>query len=86
MAVWNTGPIENNAVSGSRPTVSTTVIIVNESATQSVVVLTQGYNLSGTRALFVLSQDGFCRVRCCRRIIIVILIPLSLYLQSLAEQ
>lgn len=57
MAVWNTGPIENNAVNGSRPTVSTTIIIVNESTTQTAVVLTQGYNLSGTRALFILSQD-----------------------------
>lgn len=57
MAVWNTGPIENNAVNGSRPTVSTTVKLTNQSTTQAVVVLTQGYNLTGTRELYIISQD-----------------------------
>lgn len=57
MAVWNTGPIENNAVNGSRPTISSTVIIANQSTTQTVIVVTQGYNLSGIRTLFILSQD-----------------------------
>lgn len=53
MAILSTGPIENNAVSGVRPTQTVTVRIVKNSASGSSTVSIQGYVLSNTRTLYV---------------------------------
>ncbi|WP_248062587.1 hypothetical protein [Paenibacillus silvae] len=47
----STGPIENNAVSGVRPTKQVTIRIVSRVA--AVVVSVQGYVLDTTRTLYV---------------------------------
>lgn len=53
MAILSTGPIENNAVSGVRPTQSVTVKIVKRNAGSSSTVSIQGYVLGATRTLYV---------------------------------
>ncbi|MGC5773953.1 hypothetical protein [Paenibacillus pabuli] len=52
MAILSTGPIENNPVSGVRPTQQVTVRLVSR-AMDSVTVSIQGYVLSTTRTLYV---------------------------------
>lgn len=53
MAILATGPIENGAVSGIRPTQQVTVKIINRDAVNTSTVLIQGYMLDGTRTLYV---------------------------------
>lgn len=53
MAILSTGPIENNEVSGVRPTVQVTVKIDNRDAVNQSAILIQGYNLTLTRTLYV---------------------------------
>ncbi|MDP9699249.1 BclB C-terminal domain-containing protein [Paenibacillus intestini] len=54
MSFLSTGPIENNAVSGVRPTQSVTVRIDNRSEVTSSTVQIQGYYMSGgLRVLYV---------------------------------
>lgn len=53
MAILSTGPIENNAVNGVRPTVQVTVKIDNRDAVNPSAILIQGYNLTLTRTLYV---------------------------------
>ncbi|MDT0124231.1 hypothetical protein Q9R46_16355 [Paenibacillus sp. RRE4] len=53
MAILSTGPIENNAVSGVRPTQQVTVRLVSRATTDAVNVSIQGYVLSTTRTLYV---------------------------------
>ncbi|ETT72325.1 hypothetical protein [Paenibacillus sp. FSL R7-277] len=53
MAILSTGPIENNAVSGVRPTQTVTVRIVKRSAPGSATISIQGYVLGTTRTLYV---------------------------------
>lgn len=53
MAILSTGPIENNEVSGVRPTVQVTVKIDNRNAVNPSAILIQGYNLILTRTLYV---------------------------------
>ncbi|KZZ84245.1 MULTISPECIES: hypothetical protein [Bacillaceae] len=54
MAILSTGPIENNAVAGVRPTQLVTVKIANRDAVNSSTVLIQGFKLTSTRTLYVL--------------------------------
>ncbi len=56
MAVFSTGPIENNPVSGVRPTQQVTIKMVNRDSVNTFTVLIQGYSLNGTRTLYVLEQ------------------------------
>ncbi|MFD2410881.1 hypothetical protein ACFSX3_13415, partial [Paenibacillus rhizoplanae] len=54
MAFLSTGPIENNPVSGVRPTQQVTVKIDNRSVSSAFSVSIQGYYLNaGTRVLYV---------------------------------
>jgi hypothetical protein len=53
MAILSTGPIENNSVSGVRPTQQVTIRLVNRGAVDSVTLSVQGYVLSTTRTLYV---------------------------------
>jgi hypothetical protein len=53
MAILSTGPIENNPVSGVRPTQQVTIRLVSRTAVDSVTVSVQGYVLSTTRTLYV---------------------------------
>ncbi|WP_241680094.1 hypothetical protein [Metabacillus mangrovi] len=53
MAILSTGPIENSPAGGSRPTQTVTVKIDNSSGTDSSTILIQGYQLNGTRTLYV---------------------------------
>ncbi|WP_340025451.1 hypothetical protein MHI24_09850 [Paenibacillus sp. FSL K6-1096] len=53
MAILSTGPIENNAVSGVRPTQTVTVKIAKRNTGGSTTVSIQGYVLNGTRTLYV---------------------------------
>lgn len=53
MSFLSTGPIENNAVGGLRPTQQVTVKIDNRSDTMSSLVTVEGYYLDGTRTLYV---------------------------------
>nr|WP_154957849.1 hypothetical protein [Paenibacillus xylanexedens] len=53
MAILSTGPIENNAVSGVRPTQQVTIRLVSRAAVDAVSVSVQGYVLSTTRTLYV---------------------------------
>lgn len=53
MAILSTGPIENNAVNGVRPTVQVTVKIDNRDAVNPSAILIQGYDLTLTRTLYV---------------------------------
>ncbi|MGG1616532.1 YVTN family beta-propeller repeat-containing protein, partial [Paenibacillus sp. NRS-1781] len=52
MVVISTGPIENNYVSGVRPTHRVTVKIYNCDTVNSSTVLIQGFYLNGTRTLY----------------------------------
>jgi hypothetical protein len=54
MAILSTGPIENNLVSGVRPTQRVTVRINNRDSANFSTLLIQGYYLNGTRTLYVL--------------------------------
>ena len=54
MAILATGPIENNPVSGVRPTQQVTIKIDNRDPGNNATVLIQGYHLNGTRTLYVL--------------------------------
>jgi hypothetical protein len=56
MAVLSSGPIENNAISGTRPTQQITVIMDNRDTVNSATLLIQGYILTGTRSLYVLES------------------------------
>lgn len=53
MAILSTGPIENNAVSGVRPTQQVTIRLVSRAAVDAASVSVQGYVLSTTRTLYV---------------------------------
>ena len=53
MPSYSSGPIENNPVSGIRPTQQVTVKIVNQDFANSSVVLIQGYVLNGSKSLYV---------------------------------
>lgn len=53
MAILSTGPIENNAVSGVRPTQRVTVKMVMRNATGSSSVSIQGFVLGSARTLYV---------------------------------
>ncbi|WNS43475.1 hypothetical protein [Paenibacillus sp. MMS20-IR301] len=53
MPILSTGPIENNAVSGVRPTQTVTVRLVKRDAMGVSAVSIQGYLLNGTRTLYV---------------------------------
>ncbi|MFB8375083.1 hypothetical protein ACWIE6_12135 [Paenibacillus taichungensis] len=53
MTILSTGPIENNPVSGVRPTQQVTIRLVSRTAVDSVTVSVQGYVLSTTRTLYV---------------------------------
>ncbi|WP_340399032.1 hypothetical protein [Paenibacillus sp. FSL H8-0079] len=53
MAILSTGPIENNPVSGVRPTQQVTIRLVSRAVVDSVTVSVQGYVLSTTRTLYV---------------------------------
>ncbi|NQX45829.1 hypothetical protein HQN87_10840 [Paenibacillus tritici] len=53
MAILSTGPIENNAVSGVRPTQTVTVRILKRNAPGGSAVTIQGYVLGATRTLYV---------------------------------
>ncbi|KHL91236.1 hypothetical protein QW71_35825, partial [Paenibacillus sp. IHB B 3415] len=53
MSFLSTGPIENNAVGGLRPTQQITVKIDNRSDTMSSFVTVEGYYLDGIRTLYV---------------------------------
>ncbi|MDU0200924.1 hypothetical protein ACYEXS_33825 [Paenibacillus sp. MAH-36] len=54
MAVLSSGPIENNAISGMRPTQQVTILIDNSDTVNSATLIIQGYILNGTRTLYVL--------------------------------
>ena len=56
MGLFSTGPIENNPVSGVRPTQQVTIKMVNRDSVNTSTVLIQGYFLNGTRTLYVLEQ------------------------------
>ncbi|MFA9556962.1 hypothetical protein ACERII_06650 [Evansella sp. AB-rgal1] len=56
MAILSTGPIENNPVSGLRPTRQVTIKISNNSAVDSSTVTIQGFALNGSRTLYVSEQ------------------------------
>jgi hypothetical protein len=53
MTLFSTGPIENNMVSGIRPTQLLTVKLDNRSSITETTVVVQGYYLDGTRTLYV---------------------------------
>ena len=53
MSIFSTGPIENNPVSGVRPTQQVTIKIDNKSSVDSSTVSIQGFALNGTRTLYV---------------------------------
>ncbi|MCW3791492.1 hypothetical protein OM416_07870 [Paenibacillus sp. LS1] len=53
MAILSTGPIENNPVSGVRPTQQVTIRLVNRATVDSITVSVRGYVLSTTRTLYV---------------------------------
>lgn len=53
MPILSTGPIENNAVSGVRPTQTVTVKVVNRDAMSASAVSIQGYLLGAARTLYV---------------------------------
>ncbi len=54
MSILSTGPIENNPVSGIRPSTQVTVKIDNKSSVNSSTVTIQGFALDGSRTLYVL--------------------------------
>ncbi|OMD56935.1 40-residue YVTN family beta-propeller, partial [Paenibacillus odorifer] len=54
MAILSTGPIENNLVSGVRPTQQLTIKADNTDSVNVASILIQGFYLSGMRALYVL--------------------------------
>lgn len=56
MAVYATGPIENNLSGGSRPTQQATIQMVNSDSVNTSNVLIEGYVLNGTRTLYVLQS------------------------------
>ncbi|MCL6457673.1 MAG: hypothetical protein K6T85_06675 [Gorillibacterium sp.] len=58
MAVLLSGPIQNNAVSGVRPTQQVTIKITNRDSVNFATVLIQGYILTGTRTLYALGSFG----------------------------
>lgn len=47
MTLLSTGPLENNAVGGVRPTTQVTVRIDNRSSISAYTVLIQGYYMQG---------------------------------------
>jgi hypothetical protein len=53
MTILSTGPIENNAVGGVRPTRQVTVKIVNRDDTNISNIIILGYYLNGIRTLYV---------------------------------
>ncbi|MEK3669224.1 hypothetical protein [Paenibacillus sp. FSL R10-2771] len=53
MPILSTGPIENNAVSGIRPTQTVTVKLVKRDGMVGSSVSIQGYLLGATRILYV---------------------------------
>ncbi|MEK4663151.1 hypothetical protein MHH93_14695 [Priestia sp. FSL H7-0729] len=53
MSILSTGPIENNPVSGIRPTQQVTIRLTSRANVDSVTVSIQGYVLSTTRTLYV---------------------------------
>ncbi|WP_405116608.1 hypothetical protein MHH28_16025 [Paenibacillus sp. FSL K6-1217] len=53
MAILSTGPIENNAISGVRPTQTVTVKISKRNAAGGSSLSIQGYVLGATRTLYV---------------------------------
>ena len=54
--ILSTGPIENNPVSGVRPTQQLTVKLDNRDLVNTASILIQGYYLNGTRTLYVLES------------------------------
>lgn len=53
MPTLSTGPIENNAVAGVRPSQQVTVRLVNPSSTNNLSAILEGYYLTGIRNLYV---------------------------------
>ncbi|MFA9556916.1 hypothetical protein ACERII_06420 [Evansella sp. AB-rgal1] len=53
MSIYSSGPIENNPVSGVRPTQQVTVKISNNDSSNTSTIFIQGYALNGTRSLYV---------------------------------
>ncbi|WFR65127.1 hypothetical protein P9222_14625 [Paenibacillus amylolyticus] len=57
MSFLSTGPIENNAVSGVRPTQTVTVRIDNRSTVTASTVQIQGYYMSGGMRVLYVSES-----------------------------
>ncbi|MBW4081128.1 exosporium glycoprotein BclB-related protein [Paenibacillus sp. S150] len=57
MSFLSTGPVENNAVSGVRPTQSVTVRIDNRSNAEASIVQMQGYYMSGGMRILYVSES-----------------------------
>ncbi|GAK40758.1 hypothetical protein TCA2_3248 [Paenibacillus sp. TCA20] len=53
MAILSTGPVQNNPVSGVRPTQQVTIRLVSRAAVDSLTVSVQGYALGTSRTLYV---------------------------------
>ncbi|WP_339319169.1 exosporium glycoprotein BclB-related protein [Paenibacillus sp. FSL R10-2734] len=53
MSHLSTGPIENNLVSGERPTQLVTIKLVNQSDVTASMIQIEGYYMNGTRTLYV---------------------------------
>ncbi|MEK5435736.1 exosporium glycoprotein BclB-related protein [Paenibacillus sp. FSL R5-0923] len=53
MSYLSTGPIENNLVSGERPTQLVTIKLVNQSDVTASLIQVEGYYMNGTRTLYV---------------------------------
>ncbi|OME65227.1 spore surface glycoprotein BclB [Paenibacillus odorifer] len=53
MSYLSTGPIENNLVSGERPTQLVTIKLVNQSDVTASLIQIEGYYMNGTRTLYV---------------------------------
>jgi YVTN family beta-propeller protein len=56
MAILSTGPIDNSAVSGVRPTQQVTVKIDNRDSVNFATLAIEGYLLNGSRTLYVLES------------------------------
>ncbi|WFR65126.1 hypothetical protein P9222_14620 [Paenibacillus amylolyticus] len=53
MSILSTGPIENNPVSGTRPTQQVTIQLTSRANANAITVSIQGYVLSTARTLYV---------------------------------
>ncbi|CAH1057700.1 exosporium glycoprotein BclB-related protein [Paenibacillus pseudetheri] len=53
MSYLSTGPIENNLVSGERPTQLVTIKLVNQSDVTVSLIQVEGYYMNGTRTLYI---------------------------------